>query len=297
MSARQRITVQDVSDSDSEGGRRGALSSLPQTGSRGALLQQMEDASDPDEPTFDYDPPVASSSMPFRPQPPQYRNTGDVEKYKRWTSLYPIYFDAKRPYGQGQRRLAREKSIWWPQSRDIEVAARTLGISTFHEPTKRHPQDWENPGRVKVLWKEDGKVLNQRFNSKKRLLEAIGKQIQTHKPDQIPTPETSIPTRAPPKPAGPPPSKGAVVPVGLVQRKAYKVPQAPKPWPKLQDRVSPYSPMVEAGIYVDAVSSALAAEKKNAESAAGAIAGQPQGQPPAGAAAGKGKKKVIRVRG
>ena len=157
---------------------------------------------------------------------------------------------------------------------------------------------------------------NTLLNLEKRLLEAIGKQIQTHKPDQIPTPETSIPTRAPPKPTGPPPSKGVVAPAGLVQRKAYKVPQAPKPWPKLQDRVSPYSPMVEAGIYVDAVSvsilvlvrayvadwngrsqSALAAEKKNAESAASAIAGQPQGQPAAGAGAGKGKKKVIRVRG
>lgn len=295
MASRQRITVQDVSDSDSDGDRRGA-SSLPNTGSRGALLQQIGDASDPDEPTFDYEPPVASSSAPFRPQHTPYRGAADADKYKRWTSLYPIYFDAKRPYGQGQRRLAREKSIWWPQSRDIEAAARTLGISTFHEPTKRHPQDWENPGRVKVLWKEDGKVLNQRFNSKKRLLEAIGKQIQTYKPDQVPTPETSIPTRAPPKPTGPP-SKGAAAPVGLVQRKAFRVPQAPKPWPKLQDRVSPYSPMIEAGIYVDAVSNALAAEKKNAESAAGAIAGQPQGQAGAGAGAGKGKKKVIRVRG
>jgi len=158
-----------------------------------------------------------------------------------------------------------------------------LGISTFHEPTKRHPQDWENPGRVKVLWKENGQVLNQKFNSKKRLLEAVATQIQIHKPEQVPTPETSTPSRAPPKSAT---LKGQGAMMG--QRKSFKVPQAPHPWPKLQDRVSSYSPMVDAGIYVDAVSNALAAEKKNAESAAGAVAGQPQAQ--AGAGAGKGKK-------
>ncbi|CAE7228146.1 unnamed protein product [Rhizoctonia solani] len=295
MTSRQRATVQDVPDSESEGDR---AVGLPNTGNRGALLQEIGDASDPDEPTFDYEPPVASASgsVPFRPQhtPPQYRNTADLEKYKRWTSLYPIYFDAKRPYGQGQRRLAREKSVWWPQSRDIEVAARLLGIPTLHEPMKRHPQDWENPGRVKVLWKENGQVLNQKFNSKKRLLEAIALQIQIHKPDQVPTPETSTPIKAPPKPtqAAAKPSKHTP---GPIQRKSFKVPQAPQPWPKLQDRVSPYSPMIDGGIYVDAVSNALAAEKK-AESA-GAIAGQAQGQAQAGAGAGKGKKKVIRVRG
>ncbi|KAB5589995.1 Signal recognition particle subunit SRP19 [Ceratobasidium theobromae] len=297
MSSRQRATVQDVLDSDSEGEQH--IMALPNTGARGALLQEIGDASDPDEPTFDYEPPAAgaSSSIPLRTQhtPVQFRTPADLEKYKRWTSLYPIYFDAKRPYGQGQRRLAREKSVWWPQSRDIEVAARVLGIPTLHEPTKRHPQDWENPGRVKVLWKEDGKVLNQKFSSKKRLLEAIASQIQVHKPEQIPTPETSVPIRAPPKPTAPPSSKSPKN-IGPIQRKSFKAPQPPQPWPKLQDRVSPYSPMIDAGIYVDAVSSALAAEKK-AESGAGTIAGPGQGQGQAGAGAGKGKKKVIRVRG
>ncbi|CAE6461856.1 unnamed protein product [Rhizoctonia solani] len=296
MASRQRTTLQEVADSDSDGENRAV--GLPHTGSRGALLQEIGDASDPDEPTFDYDPPVASASgsTPLRSQhtPLQYRNTADLEKYKRWTSLYPIYFDAKRPYGQGQRRLAREKSLWWPQSRDIEVAARVLGIPTLHEPMKRHPQDWENPGRVKVLWKENGQVLNQKFNSKKRLLEAISLQIQIHKPDQVPTPETSVPIKAPPKPTQATAKSSKYTP-GPTQRKSFKPPQAPQPWPKLQDRVSPYSPMIDGAIYVDAVSSALAAEKK-AENT-GAIAGQGQVQGQAGAAAGKGKKKVIRVRG
>ncbi|KAF8700041.1 Signal recognition particle, partial [Rhizoctonia solani] len=314
-SRQQRTTIQDVPDSDSDGDSHAV--GLPNTGSRGALLQEIGNASgklflllisivclvsprfaceNPDEPTFEAPVAGASGSTPIWAQHtvPQYRNTADLEKYKRWTSLYPIYFDAKRPYGQGQRRLAREKSIWWPQSRDIEVAARVLGIPTLHEPMKRHPQDWENPGRVKVLWKENGQVLNQKFNSKKRLLEAIALQIQAHKPDQVPTPETSAPIKAPPKPTQA--TKSPKHTQGPIQRKSFKVPQAPQPWPKLQDRVSPYSPMIDGGIYVDAVSNALAAEKK-AETGPGAIAGQAQGQAQAGAGAGKGKKKVIRVRG
>jgi hypothetical protein len=86
-------------------------------------------------------------------------------------------------------------------------------------------------------------------NPEKRLLEAVAIQIQMHKPEQVPTPETSVPSRAPPKSATP---KGQAAMMG--QRKSFKVPQAPHPWPKLQDRVSPYSPMADAGIYVDAVS-------------------------------------------
>jgi len=29
-----------------------------------------------------------------------------------WTCIYPIYLDAKRPYGTGQRRVERAKSLW-----------------------------------------------------------------------------------------------------------------------------------------------------------------------------------------
>lgn len=51
----------------------------------------------------------------------------------RWTCVYPIYIDAKRPYGTGRRRIAREKSCWWPYSQLIVNAAVRLQLRTFHE--------------------------------------------------------------------------------------------------------------------------------------------------------------------
>lgn len=41
--------------------------------------------------------------------------------------------------------------------------ARSLPWSSPHfrtQPMKSHPKDWENPGRVKVLLREDGKLVN-----------------------------------------------------------------------------------------------------------------------------------------
>ena len=79
---------------------------------------------------------------------------------RSWSCIYPIYIDAKRPYGTGQRRVERAKSVWWPLSKDIADAANQLGLGTLHEVQKSHPRDWENPGRVRVQWKKEGRLLN-----------------------------------------------------------------------------------------------------------------------------------------
>lgn len=73
--------------------------------------------------------------------------------------------DAKRSYGE-QRRIAREKALWWPLSKDIAQAATAIGIQCLHEPNKSHPRDWENPGRVKVLWKRDGQTVYHRAKTR-----------------------------------------------------------------------------------------------------------------------------------
>jgi signal recognition particle subunit SRP19 len=80
----------------------------------------------------------------------------------RWTSIYPIYIDAKRPFATGQRRIARSKSVWWPLSKDLAQAAQVIGIKCLHEPNKCHPRDWENPGRIKVQWKKEGELIYPR---------------------------------------------------------------------------------------------------------------------------------------
>lgn len=83
----------------------------------------------------------------------------------RWTCVYPIYIDAKRAYGTGERRIARAKSVWWPLSKDIAEATNRLGLGTLHEMNKSHPRDWENPGRVRVQWKKDGRLVNPAIKS------------------------------------------------------------------------------------------------------------------------------------
>jgi signal recognition particle subunit SRP19 len=72
--------------------------------------------------------------------------------------------DAKRPFGN-ERRIAREKAIWWPVSKDIAQAASRIGMQVLHEPDKTHPRDWANPGRIKVLWKKDGRIVYSRAKS------------------------------------------------------------------------------------------------------------------------------------
>ena len=57
--------------------------------------------------------------------------------------------------------------MWWPLSKDIADAANRLGLGTLHEVNKAHPRDWENPGRVRVQWKKDGKLVNSVIKTSK----------------------------------------------------------------------------------------------------------------------------------
>lgn len=54
--------------------------------------------------------------------------------------MYPIYIDAKRPYGTGRRRVAREKSCWWPHSQLIASAASQLRFNAYHEVSAHLPR-------------------------------------------------------------------------------------------------------------------------------------------------------------
>ncbi|KAJ7098304.1 signal recognition particle, SRP19 subunit [Mycena epipterygia] len=138
---------------------------LPNTGSSGPLLQELYISDD------ELDPPPNQRAGPasphhaqptFRPPPgSNLQNTvTDITPYKNWTCIYPIYIDAKRSYGTGQRRVPRAHAVWWPLSKDIADATNALGLATLHEVNKSHPRDWENPGRVRVQWKKDGRLMN-----------------------------------------------------------------------------------------------------------------------------------------
>ena len=49
---------------------------------------------------------------------------------------------------------------------NIVDAVQMLGLQAGLEPEKLHPKDWANPGRVRVLLKnEDGKSMNSKIKN------------------------------------------------------------------------------------------------------------------------------------
>ncbi|PPR02225.1 hypothetical protein CVT24_011453 [Panaeolus cyanescens] len=280
---------------------------LPNTGSRGPLLQELNSDDDDDFEASQQAGPASPSRQQYQKSPldsssraaqgDPTRQITDITPYKSWTCIYPIYLDAKRPYGTGQRRVARAKSLWWPLSKDIADAASRLGLGTLHEVNKSHPRDWENPGRVRVQWKKDGKLLNPAIPTKKALLEMVCFQIQHLKPENIPKPPYNTtganvaPAEASPVP--PPASNKGKQPAAAKsktptapppsQSSGRRLPVPPEPQPSLAERVSPYSPAISAGVLIETVKAGMNATESGPPSA------------PAGMA--KGKKKVIRVRG
>lgn len=99
-------------------------------------------------------PTGSSTSMPMRPAPEIRR-----EIPKHYQCLYPIYFDKRRSRAEG-RKVGTELAVENPLARDIVDAVQMLGLTAGLEPEKLHPKDWANPGRVRVLLKEDGKSTN-----------------------------------------------------------------------------------------------------------------------------------------
>ncbi|KAF5383231.1 hypothetical protein D9615_004979 [Tricholomella constricta] len=281
---------------------------LPNTGTRGPLLEEIHISDDEFEPSQQAGPASPSSQSQSRPTPaaasrPDLKNTvTDITPYKTWTCIYPIYIDAKRPYGTGQRRVERAKSLWWPLSKDIAEAANRLGLGTLHEVNKSHPRDWENPGRVRVQWKKDGNLMNPIVKTKKQLLEMICFQIQHLKPENIPKPpyNTSTPNTAAPAPSKPTSTSNKGKQPAQTKSKSPAAPQSkqiggrrlpnpPEPHPPLASRVSPYSPAISTGVLIDTVKAGMNATENPIPGVA-PTPGMPGG-------AQKGKRKVVRVRG
>lgn len=103
-----------------------------------------------------------TSAIPPPQLQPQFRapSASDNDRHKRYQCLYPLYFDANRTRSEG-RRVGQELAVHNPLAREIVDAVQLLGLDTVFEPGKMHPKDWGNPGRVRVLIKEGGRVRNR----------------------------------------------------------------------------------------------------------------------------------------
>lgn len=102
-------------------------------------------------------PPPGTATRP-PPQPPQ-------EIPKNFQCLYAVYFDKTRSRHEG-RQVSSKLAVENPLARDILDACQQLGLRVGFEPEKLHPKDWANPGRVRVLLKdEDGNRVNPQIKN------------------------------------------------------------------------------------------------------------------------------------
>jgi len=178
------------------------------------VAMRAEDVDD-----FDFELPLASSNA--RSEPPRIppsipslsQMTGssfgksplgtapDRSIYKDWTTIYPIYFDAKRPRKSGERKVSNDKAVMYPKAAVIAMALNRLGFKSTQlvlEHDKTHPRDWSNPGRVKVQLKnpENGKPVNSRIPDKKAAIDRVATILFNSQPENlVPVPwKRTLPT-------------------------------------------------------------------------------------------------------
>lgn len=136
----------------------------------------------------------------LQPQRPGIKTSTDREKSKHYQCLYPVYFDRTRTRAEG-RRVASELAVDNPLAREMADAAANMGLRTVFEPDKTHPLDWANPGRVRVLLKEDGKVVHGGIKNKHHLYLLMARYLKEN-PTQKNTP-LRLPIAGLPRPKEP----------------------------------------------------------------------------------------------
>ncbi|KAI9783092.1 MAG: signal recognition particle subunit [Geoglossum umbratile] len=150
----RHVRIEEVSDSDSDPGVMDPSSFDPAQFSRSAIIPAATAASVLEDP----------SGIPSNAPKTGFISHADSDRYKGYQCLYPLYFDRGRSRAEG-RRVGKELAVENPLARDIVDAAQELGMSVVFEPAKMHPKDWANPGRVRVLIKQDGKAVNSQVKN------------------------------------------------------------------------------------------------------------------------------------
>jgi signal recognition particle subunit SRP19 len=235
-------------------------------------VEEVSD-SDSDPPEMDIDdahslitasriPASALPSEMLQPQAPGVTTSADREKSKHFQCLYPIYFDKSRTRAEG-RRVEAGLAVDNPLAREMADAAASLGLQTVFEPDKLHPKDWSNPGRVRVLLKQDGKQLDRDIKNKHHLYILISRYLKAH-----PTQKNS-PFRLPIS--------------GLPMPKEMPEPAVPKGW-KLNKILPLHSPALTGGGVSDNFLQDMMAEMQ------GEMGGAASGGAIAAGGGGKGKK-------
>ncbi|KAF2230054.1 signal recognition particle, SRP19 subunit [Viridothelium virens] len=203
-----------------------------------ARIEEVSDSDPDDMDPSDFDPtPSSSTTLPFRPTAPsaasslmnpsaipstssstQPRQAYDPQKTKHYHCLYPLYFDASRTRTEG-RRVPASAAVTNPLARTIVDAVATLGLSAVFEPGKTHPRDWANPGRVRVLLKQQDEGWERGrmgVQSKSHLYVLVSRYLAEHET----RPDDPLRVRVP---GLPPSAKDGRAPEGVGVPRGWKV--------------------------------------------------------------------------
>ncbi|KAF2274621.1 signal recognition particle, SRP19 subunit [Westerdykella ornata] len=153
----------------------------------------------------------ASAQVPqhlLQPQSHAVRASPNRERSKHYQCLYPVYFDRSRTRAEG-RRVGQALAVDNPLAREMADAAASLGLETALEPDKVHPKDWSNPGRIRVLLKQNGKLMHRDISNKHHLYILMAQYLKKHPTNKdtplklriagLPLPKDSLPVPAVPK--------------------------------------------------------------------------------------------------
>lgn len=103
----------------------------------------------------------------------------EKREFKMMQIVYPCYFDQNRSVQEG-RRLPVARCVENPLAKTILDACKVLRIPAVFEPEKSHPQDWGNPGRVRLGLKYEHEPTHPVLKSKKQALVAIAEYMKSH---------------------------------------------------------------------------------------------------------------------
>jgi len=96
---------------------------------------------------------------------------------KRWRCVYPCYLNKKKTIKEG-RKISLAYCVEQPHPSDIAEVCKYLGLPFYIELNKKHPRDFFNRSRVRVLLNnEDGTPRRQDVPNRYSLLVALGKMI------------------------------------------------------------------------------------------------------------------------
>ncbi|KAF9924144.1 signal recognition particle subunit [Linnemannia zychae] len=107
----------------------------------------------------------------------RYVSMDEADQFKNWMCLYPCYIDGTKTVAEGRRIPKSKACVKQPWAKDIVEALKELMLSQAFEPGKTHPRDWANRGRVRVLFKENGRFCHPTIHTKHELLIRIAASI------------------------------------------------------------------------------------------------------------------------